>query len=305
MGLYRNLALVSALALGGCEKSPVPQTHVSTVPQTLVPSQTNVRVDHNEFAGVTHLKSDRVPSDCEYVAIICGKAFDSTGTTTFSWLKNQEPPAMTFYHVLPDEPMAKKLGLQEGQTLIYKNGKEICRSASTFCDDLICEPGYHGGDVLTPPTGCHDGLIAGKKAPNFEYKNFKTREPVTLKNLEGKVVLLDFWATWCGPCKKVQPYIQELAEKYPEIQVIGVSVDTDPDKLQRYLSGKQIPYTIVNDFRWSESPIVKAYGVVGIPDVFLIDQKGVISGRNMHYDLEKRVFTTVKLEAKIKELLKK
>ena len=302
MSLYRNLILASALALSGCkdEKSPV-------APQVTVPanSQTTVKIDHNEFPGVSHLKSDKVPSDCKYVAIICGKPFDSTGNTTFSWMQQQEQKVMSFYHVLPNEPMAKKLGLQDGQTLIYKEGREVCRSSSTFCDDIIVETGYHEGDSPIPPNGCQDALGPGKKAPDFEYKNFKTGEPVSLKNLEGKVVLLDFWATWCGPCLKLRPYIEELAEKYPEVKVIGISVDDNPDKLQQYLSRKQIPYTIVNDFRWTESPIVKAYGVVGIPDLFLIDQKGVIAARNIHYDLEKRVFTNEKLEAKIKELLKK
>jgi thiol-disulfide isomerase/thioredoxin len=298
MSLYRNLVLASALALGSCESEKSP-----AVPAA---SQTAVETNHGEFAGVSHLKSDKIPSDCKYVAVICGKLFDSTRITTFSWMQQQEPRIMSFYHVLPNEPMAKKLGLQEGQTLIYKDGKEVCRSSSTFCDDLIVETGYHGGDSeASPPNGCQDGLTPGKKAPDFSYKNFKTREPVTLKNLEGKVVLLDFWATWCGPCLKLQPHLEELANKYPEIKVIGVSVDENPDMLNSYLSKKQIPYTIVNDFRWSESPTVKAYGVVGIPDLFLIDQKGVIAGRNMHYDLENRTFTTVKLEAKIKELLKK
>ncbi len=294
MSLYRNLIFASALAVGGCKSE-----------MDSYGTQTAVKIDHSELAGVSHLKSDKVPSDCKYVAIICGKPFDSTGRTTFSWMQEQKQRIMSFYHVLPGEPMAKKLELQEGQTLIYKDGKEVCRSLSTFCDDLMVETGYHDGDSQTPPNGCQNGLVAGKKAPDFEYKNFKTREPISLKGLEGKVVLLDFWATWCGPCLKLQPYIQELAEKYPEMEVIGISVDEIPDKLQKYLSGKQIPYTIVNDFRWTESPTVKAYGVVGIPDVFLIDQKGVIAGRNIHYDLEKRIFTTVKLEAKIKELLKK
>jgi thiol-disulfide isomerase/thioredoxin len=294
MSLYRNLVLASALALSGCKSETNPYG-----------TQTTVQTDHNEFSGVSHLKSDKVPNDCQYVAVICGKPFDSTRITTFAWMQQQKPRIMSFYHVLPSEPMAKKLGLQEGQTLIYKDGKEVCRSTSTFCDDIIVETGYHNGHSSTPPNGCRDGLVAGKKAPNFEYKNFKTREPVTLKNLEGKVVLLDFWATWCGPCLTLQPHLEKLAGKYPEIKIIGVSVDENPDILNSYLSKKQISYTIVNDFRWTESPTVKAYGVVGIPDLFLIDQKGIIAGRNMHYDLEKRTFTTEKLEAKIKELLKK
>ncbi len=294
MSLYRNLILASALALGGCESETNPYG-----------SQATVQTDHKEFLGVSHLKSDKVPSDCKYVAIICGKTFDSTGNTTFAWMQKQEPRIMSFYHVLPNEPMANKLGLQEGQTLIYKDGKEICRSSSTFCDDLIVETGHHGRASSAPPKGCQDGLTPGKKAPDFAYKNFKTREPVSLKNLEGKVVLLDFWATWCGPCITLQRHLEKLAGKYPEIKVIGVSVDENPDALDSYLSKKQIPYTIVNDFRWTESPTVKAYGVVGIPDLFLIDQKGFIAGRNMHYDLENRTFTTKKLEAKIEELLKK
>jgi len=302
MSLYRNLVLASALALSGCESKKSP-----TMPQATVPtaSQTAVQIDHTEFPGVSHLKSDKVPSDCQYVAVICGKPFDSTGITTFSWMQQQEKRLMSFYHVLPNEPMAKKLGLKDEQTLIYKDGKEICRSTSTFCDDIIVEPGYHDGDAPTPPNGCRDGLVPGKKAPDFAYKDFKTREPVSLKNLEGKVVLLDFWATWCGPCITLQRHLEKLAGKYPEIKVIGVSVDENPDALNSYLSKKQIPYTIVNDFRWTESPTVKAYGVVGIPDLFLIDQKGFIAGRNMHYDLENRTFTTKKLEAKIEELLKK
>ena len=303
MSLYRNLILASALALSGCKnetdnKPALTQTNPYG-------TQTTVQTDHAEPPGISHLKSDKVPNDSEYVAVICGKSFDSTSKTTFSWMQQQK--AMSFYHVLPNEPMAKRLGLQEGQTMLYKNGKETCKSSSTFCDDLILEPGYHAHDGFStiPPNGCQDGLVAGKKAPDFTYKNFKTNEPVTLKGLEGKVVLLDFWATWCGPCLKLQPYIQELAEKYPEIAVIGVNVDEIPDNLQRHLSKKQIPYTIVNDFQWTESPTVKKYGVGPIPDVFLIDQNGVVAARNIHYDLEKRKFTTEKLEAKIKALLNK
>ena len=296
MSLYSKLILASALALGACESKEDKYGSQAAAAASAA---------HYEVPGVPHLTSNSVPNDRKYVAVICGNVFDSYRTTTFYWMQNKEKKIMSFYHVLPTDPMARQLGLQDGQTLIYKNGSEICRSSSTFCDDLIGETGYHDRDTNVPPNGCQDGLGPGKKAPNFEYKDFKTREPVSLKNLEGKVVLLDFWATWCGPCLKLQPYIQELSEKYPEIKVIGVSVDETPDKLQNYLSKKQIPYTIVNDFRWTESPTVEAYGVVGIPDVFLIDQKGVIAARNIQFDHEKAAFTSEKLEAKIRELLKK
>ncbi len=296
MSLFRKLIFASALTLGACESN-----------EDKYGSQADAaaRAAHYEVPGVPHLTSNSVPNDRQYVAVICGKVFDSYRTTTFYWMQNKEKKIMSFYHILPTEPMARQLGLQEGQTLIYKNGSEVCRSSSTFCDDLIGETGYHGGDTNVPPNGCQDGMGAGKKAPDFEYRSLNTGETVSLKGLEGKVIILDFWATWCGPCKKVEPFLEKLQDKYPQVKVIGISVDRQPEDLHRYLSEKKINYTIVNDFRWTESPVVKAYQVVGIPDVFLIDQKGVIAARNIQFDHEKVAFTSEKLDAKIRALLNK
>lgn len=295
MDMYRNLIMASALALGGCASSCEDKYGSQ--------AEATSRNNHEEVPGVPHLMSDSVPSDREFVAVICGKPLNSRRITTFDWMKNKEKSVMSFYHVLPSEPMAQRLGLSEGQTMIYRNGKKTCLSSSTFVDQLIVETGYHSGDTATPPHGCQDSLGPGKKAPDFEYRAVNTSEKVSLKGLEGKVIILDFWATWCGPCLKVQPHLERLADMYPEVKIIGISVDENPGKLQQYLSERKINYTIVNDSLWDQSPTVKAYQVIGIPDVFLIDQKGVVRGRDLHVDFEKGEINTQKLEMKVRELL--
>lgn len=293
---YKKLFCAAAIALSGCQK-----------PEDDYGSQADAaaKTPHYEIAGIVHLSSNKIPSGTRYVAIICGQPYDSARTTNFLWMKNHNKKVMSFYHVLPDEPAAKQFGLSAGQTLIYKNGKEVCRSNSTFCEDLVGETGYHAGDTDIPPPGCKDGLVAGKKAPDFNYVDFRTQEKLSLRSLEGKVVLLDFWATWCKPCIRLQPHLEKIAKKYLDVRVIGVSVDSHPGQLVDYLEKKNVGYSVVNDPLWEESTTVKSYGVVGIPDVFLIDKKGFIAGRNLHFDYEKFEFDTSKLEAKIEEVLKK
>ncbi len=293
MSIYRNLLMASALAFGACDtKSSYAQE---------APKKESV---HDEIPGIQHLSGDLPKGTKRWAAVICGNPVNSPSNLNFSYLDKE---MMSCYHVLPEEPLAKKLGLRAGETLFYQNGKEVCRVQSTNSRDIAFETGYHFGATGIPPPACQDALRAGKKAPDFEYTVFGTDKKLSLKSLEEKVVLLDIGATWCGPCMKLKPYLEELHGKYPDVELIWLSVDK-PGELEKYLSGKKPKYDhIVNDtgYEGGKSKILKSYQVVGIPEVYLIDQKGVIAGRNLHWDAEKNIFTTVKLEEKIKELLKK
>lgn len=121
----------------------------------------------------------------------------------------------------------------------------------------------------------NDGLLAtGTKAPGWTLPSSKGN-PISLKELKGKVVLLDFWGTWCIPCLKAMPDIQAIHSTFKDqpVEIIGVSVETESktDPLG-YVKRKGYTYTIVTE----GDKITKDYKVVQFPTVYVIDKNGNI-----------------------------
>jgi thiol-disulfide isomerase/thioredoxin len=111
-------------------------------------------------------------------------------------------------------------------------------------------------------------------APDFSLKSFDGRE-ITLSQLRGKVVLLDFWATWCGPCKESIPHLIQLYKNYRErgFELVGMNVDkSDGDTVRRFVRSMDIPYPVVT----ASEDVVRSYRVTGIPVTILIDKEGKI-----------------------------
>jgi thiol-disulfide isomerase/thioredoxin len=111
-------------------------------------------------------------------------------------------------------------------------------------------------------------------APDFSLKSFDGQE-ITLSQLKGKVVLLDFWATWCGPCKESIPHLIQLYKNYREsgFELVGMNVDKgDGEAVRRFVKSMDIPYPIVT----APEEVVRSYRVTGIPATFLIDKEGKI-----------------------------
>jgi len=111
-------------------------------------------------------------------------------------------------------------------------------------------------------------------APDFTLKTFDGQE-ITLSHLKGKVVLLDFWATWCGPCRESIPHLILLYKNYREsgFELVGMNVDrVDVEVVRRYIDSMDIPYPIVT----TPEEVVRTYRVTGIPATFLIDKEGKI-----------------------------
>lgn len=123
----------------------------------------------------------------------------------------------------------------------------------------------------------------------------------TAPDLANKVVLVDFWASWCAPCKKSFPSLKELHEKYgPDgFLVVAVSLDEDKADMDAFLKKSPVPFTILRD---ADGAFAKAHGINGIPMSFLLDRQGtvqlvesgVIDGKGKQ-----------ELAAKIEALLKK
>lgn len=124
---------------------------------------------------------------------------------------------------------------------------------------------------------------------------------ISLKDLKGKVVLLDFWAEWCGPCKMATPIIVSLYEKYKNsgFVIIGMNLDdeSDFDKVIEYIKKSKIEYPVtIKGFS-----VAQKYGVKGIPHFVLIDKNGSISLTITGFIQSLEIDLTSSIEALLKE----
>jgi cytochrome c biogenesis protein CcmG, thiol:disulfide interchange protein DsbE len=118
-------------------------------------------------------------------------------------------------------------------------------------------------------------VAAGKMAANFHLKDLKGNS-ITLKDLRGKVVFLNVWATWCGPCREEMPSIEKLYtdfRKDPDFVVLAVSQDTDGKLVAPYVQKNGFDFTVLLD---PENEVGEMYGVDGIPETFIIGRDGRI-----------------------------
>jgi peroxiredoxin len=126
--------------------------------------------------------------------------------------------------------------------------------------------------------------MIGSPAPEFAMKDIKGKE-VKLSDYEGKYVLLDFWASWCIPCRKENPYVKAAYEKFKDknFVIISVSVDEDGKKWQDAVAKDQLPWIHISDLK-KENKVAMLYGVQPIPDNFLISPDRKIVERGLFGD---------------------
>lgn len=117
----------------------------------------------------------------------------------------------------------------------------------------------------------------GEMAPDIELLDTKD-QPVKLSSLKGKVVLVDFWASWCAPCRQSNPGVVKLYQKYKAkgFEVFGVSIDSKKANWVKAIKQDRITYTQVNDPAGWKSPVAERWGVDQIPTTFLIDKSGKV-----------------------------
>ncbi|MFN4032634.1 MAG: TlpA disulfide reductase family protein [Fimbriimonadales bacterium] len=119
-------------------------------------------------------------------------------------------------------------------------------------------------------------LRVGQKMPEMTFKDLKGNE-VKLGGKQGKVYLIDFWATWCGPCQAAIPYLQELHDKYKErgLVVVGVALDSGtPEEVRAFVEERKITYQIVVPPNQQE--VMRRARVKAFPTMYIVDKKGII-----------------------------
>ena len=127
---------------------------------------------------------------------------------------------------------------------------------------------------VDPSLGWEGQVLPDFSSPVFDLEG----NPILLAEYRGKVVLLDFWAVWCGPCLGEIPRIKAIYEKYHDkgFDVIGVSLDEDEAALRAYINENEMPWRHIFDAQKWPGDLVQQYGVRGIPAPFLIDRKGKV-----------------------------
>jgi len=138
----------------------------------------------------------------------------------------------------------------------------------------------------------------GQAAPAVQLPQLSSAGEVSLESLRGKVVYLDFWASWCGPCRISFPQLEQLRNELgPDgFEVLAINVDEVEADARRFLSEVPVSYLVVRD---SEGITPGTYGILGMPTGYLIDRQGIV--REIHQGFRKS--DSAQLRAAIVELL--
>lgn len=195
-------------------------------------------------------------------------------TCTFTLAKINEPlPDPLFQFVPPDGAReVSELSLSGGSKLAFAGSGGMKARVSTSSAPAGSPASSSGESTEATEITSRSQDMA--EAPDFTLSALQGGE-VRLRDLRGKIVLLDFWASWCGPCRKELPVIEKLHRDYNRrgVVVLGVN-DENPETSQRYVQANNYSFSTLVD---SKRAVHRTYSVTAIPTVYIIDRKGRVA----------------------------
>jgi peroxiredoxin len=204
---------------------------------------------------------------------------------------------VTVEHVVRGSP-ADKGGVRAGDRIVGIDGTKttapghVTRAvgARKVGETMSVELERHGtattASVVLAPRPSGDQILrmdlVGAPAPAWTKVSALAGAPTSIDKLRGRVVLLDFWASWCGPCRMLAPRLSALKDKFGAqgLSVVGITTD-DAEKAAVFAEKTQMRYGIVVD---KEGETSRAYGVTALPTMLLIDKKGIVREVFIGYD---------------------
>jgi len=141
---------------------------------------------------------------------------------------------------------------------------------ATSCPGQSTTNGGNGGTTGPP--------VVGKLAPDFELDTLDG-QTVILSQLKGSPVLVNFWATWCAPCRYEMPFLQQIYEDWPgdELLLLTINVGESSSDVSQFMQSEGFSFTVLLD---GEVAVAQRYNVQGIPTTLFIDKEGII--QNIH-----------------------
>ena len=121
-----------------------------------------------------------------------------------------------------------------------------------------------------------DSPLIGRAAPSFALREVGSGKVLSVEQFKGRPTVINFWATWCGPCYEEHPVLVAAARAMPEVQFVGVVFQDSEDRIQRFLNERGSAYpTLIDD----AGKTAIAYGVGGVPETFFLDASGKIAAK--------------------------
>ncbi|MDA0301713.1 MAG: TlpA disulfide reductase family protein [Chloroflexi bacterium] len=162
----------------------------------------------------------------------------------------------------------------------------IARYATVAAIVLLVGGIFVWRDVLPRYTGAQQGILdasakveVGAPAPDFLLTDAKTGQPVKLSDYRGKAVLLNFWATWCGPCRAEMPEFQKVyAARGEELAILAVDYRESPEQILFFNEEFNLTFPLLVD---RPGAVQAHYGVQGLPSTFFIDKDGILQRKSV------------------------